>query len=347
MEAQGVGLDQIHDVIAFRIILDAPPESVYTALGIVHATWRPVPGRFKDYVALAKPNGYQSLHTTVIGPAGERMEIQIRTREMHKNAELGIAAHWRYKEGKSGARGDDDEQKFDWLRQLLDRQQELSDPHEFLDAVKVDLFPDEVFVFTPRGDVINLPRGSTPLDFAYAIHSEVGSHCAGARVNGRIVPLRHALVDGDTVEILTSEAQFPRKDWLDFVVSGKAREIRHAVRRPSGRAAGAQPHPREGLRRSGLSLARLLEAARSRLAQESRARPTISSPRSATASSRPARSSRSCAARRRPSRCRRRAAAGCSAARVPSRRRAGSTSTACPTCSCASRTAATRCRATR
>jgi GTP diphosphokinase / guanosine-3',5'-bis(diphosphate) 3'-diphosphatase len=263
MEAQGVGLDQIHDVIAFRIILDAPPESVYTALGIVHATWRPVPGRFKDYVALPKPNGYQSLHTTVIGPAGERMEIQIRTREMHKNAELGIAAHWRYKERKSGARGDADEQKFDWLRQLLDRQQELSDPHEFLDAVKVDLFPDEVFVFTPRGDVINLPRGSTPLDFAYAIHSEVGSHCAGARVNGRIVPLRHALVDGDTVEILTSEAQFPRKDWLDFVVSGKARaKIRHAVKaaeQARSRELGRDILEKE-LRRAGLSLARLLES---------------------------------------------------------------------------------------
>ena len=262
MEAQGVGLDQIHDVIAFRIILDAPTESVYTALGLVHGTWRPVPGRFKDYVALPKPNGYQSLHTTVIGPEGERMEVQIRTREMHKNAELGIAAHWRYKEGKTGAR-EEDEQKFDWLRQLLDRQQELSDPHEFLDAVKVDLFPEEVFVFTPRGDVINLPRGSTPLDFAYAIHSEVGSHCAGARVNGRIVPLRHALVDGDTVEILTSEAQFPRKDWLEFVVSGKARaRIRHAVRaaeQERSRELGRDILEKE-LRRVGLSLARLLES---------------------------------------------------------------------------------------
>jgi GTP pyrophosphokinase len=262
MDAQGVGLDQIHDVIAFRIILDAPSESVYTALGVVHGIWRPVPGRFKDYVALPKANGYQSLHTTVIGPAGERMEVQIRTREMHKNAELGIAAHWRYKEGKSTGRAADD-QKFDWLRQLLDRQQELSDPHEFLDAVKVDLFPDEVFVFTPKGDVINLPRGSTPLDFAYAIHSEVGSHCAGARVNGRIVPLRHALGDGDTVEILTSEAQFPRKDWLDFVVSGKARaRIRHAVRvaeQARSRELGRDILEKE-LRRAGLSLARLLES---------------------------------------------------------------------------------------
>jgi GTP pyrophosphokinase len=264
METQGVGLDQIYDVIAFRVIVDAPSESVYTALGIVHATWRPVPGRFKDYVALPKPNGYQSLHTTVIGPYGERMEVQIRTRDMHRDAEFGIAAHWRYKEAKSG--GDvaraDDESKFAWLRQLLDRQQELSDPHEFLDAVKVDLFPDEVFVFTPRGDVINLPRAATPLDFAYAIHSEVGSHCAGARVNGKMVPLRHELADGDTVEILTSESQFPRKDWLDFVVSGKARaKIRHSVRvaeQARSRELGRDILEKE-LRRAGLSLARLLE----------------------------------------------------------------------------------------
>jgi GTP pyrophosphokinase len=262
MEAQGVGLDQIHDVIAFRVILDAPPEAVYTALGIVHATWRPVPGRFKDYVALPKPNGYQSLHTTVIGPYGERMEVQIRTREMHRDAEFGIAAHWRYKEGRGSAKADD-EQKFAWLRQLLDRQQELSDPHEFLDAVKVDLFPEEVFVFTPRGDVINLPRGGTPVDFAYAIHSEVGSHCAGARVNGKIVPLRHQLANGDTVEIMTSEAQFPRKDWLDFVVSGKARaKIRHAIRvaeQARSRELGRDILEKE-LRRAGLSLARLLES---------------------------------------------------------------------------------------
>jgi guanosine-3',5'-bis(diphosphate) 3'-pyrophosphohydrolase len=262
MAAQGVTLDQIHDVIAFRITLDGPPESVYTALGIVHGTWRPVPGRFKDYVALPKPNGYQSLHTTVIGPYGERMEIQIRTRDMHRNAELGIAAHWRYKEGKGDAAGDDD-QKFAWLRQLLDRHQELSDPHEFLDALKVDLFPDEVFVFSPKGDVINLPKGSTPVDFAYAIHSQVGEHCAGARVNGKIVPLRHVLADGDTLEIITSEAQYPRKDWLDFVVSGKARsKVRHAIRvaeQARSRELGRDILEKE-LRRVGLSLPRLLES---------------------------------------------------------------------------------------
>ncbi|HEY8493458.1 MAG TPA: bifunctional (p)ppGpp synthetase/guanosine-3',5'-bis(diphosphate) 3'-pyrophosphohydrolase [Myxococcota bacterium] len=260
MEAQHVGLDQIYDVIAFRIILDEPESAVYQALGVVHAIWRPVPGRFKDYVALPKPNGYQSLHTAVIGPNGQRMEVQIRTREMHRNAEFGIAAHWRYKEGRAERSSDD--QKFAWLRQLVERQQELSDPHEFLDIVKVDLFPDEVFVFTPKGEVINLPRGATPVDFAYAIHSQVGEHCAGARVNGRLVPLRHQLQDGDTVEILTSDAQFPRKDWLEFVVSGKARQrIRHAIRvaeQARSRELGREMLERE-LRRGGLSLARLLE----------------------------------------------------------------------------------------
>jgi GTP pyrophosphokinase len=263
METQGLTLDQIYDAIAFRIILEAPTESVYTALGIVHATWRPVPGRFKDYVALAKPNGYQSLHTAVIGPYGERMEIQIRTREMHRKAEFGIAAHWKYKEGRSGQTEED--QKFAWLRQLVERQQELSDPHEFLDTVKVDLFPDEVFVFTPRGDVINLPRGATPVDFAYAIHSKVGERCAGARVNGRLVSLRHVLSDGDTVEIVTSDAQLPRKDWLDFVVSGKARQrIRHALRvaeQARSRELGRDILEKE-LRRVGLSLPRLLESGR-------------------------------------------------------------------------------------
>jgi len=260
MVARGVGLDQIHDVIAFRIILDGPKELVYTALGIVHGTWTPVPGRFKDYVALPKPNGYQSLHTTVIGPYGERMEVQIRTAEMHTNAEYGIAAHWSYKEGHVG--DDEDAAKFAWLRQLLEWQRDLSDPHEFLDTVKVDLFPDEVFVFTPKGDVINLPKGATPIDLAYAIHSEVGARCAGARVNGKMVPLRHRLSDGDTVQILTSASQVPRKDWLEFVVSGRARsKIRHAVRAAEKERSlhlGREILERE-LRRASLSLPKLLE----------------------------------------------------------------------------------------
>jgi GTP pyrophosphokinase len=261
MESQGLAVDEIYDVIAFRIVVTGQAEAVYSALGIVHGTWRPVPGRFKDYVALPKPNGYQSLHTTVIGPYGERMEVQIRSQEMHRNAELGIAAHWKYKEGyEHGKDGDAD--KFSWLRQLVEWQQELSDPHEFIDTVKVDLFPDEVFVFTPRGDVVNLPGKATPIDFAYAIHSEVGEHCSGARVNGKLVPLRHPLENGDTVEVLTSPSQHPRKDWLEFVVSGKARNrIRHAIRgaeNERSRELGREILDRE-LRRAGLSLARLLE----------------------------------------------------------------------------------------
>ena len=259
MENQGVSLDEIYDVIAFRMVLDGPPDLVYTALGIVHATWPPVPGRFKDWVALPRANGYQSLHTTVIGPYGERMEIQIRTEEMHQAAEFGIAAHWKY---KAGIAEHSDDSKFTWLRQLLERQGEVTDPHEFLEAVKVDLFPDEVFVFSPKGDVINLPRGATPVDFAYAIHSEVGEHCSGARVNGKMVPLRHQLVDGDTIEIQTSPSQTPRKDWLEFVVSARARSrIRHAIRvaeNARSREIGRSILERE-LRRAGFSLARLLD----------------------------------------------------------------------------------------
>ncbi len=260
MENQGLSLDQIYDVIAFRMVVDGAKASVYQALGIVHDLWRPVPGRFKDYVALPKSNGYQSLHTTVIGPYGERMEMQIRTDEMHRQAELGIAAHWKYKEGGIDRAGD--EARFAWLRQLLEWQRDLLDPHEFLDTVKVDLFPDDVFVFTPRGDVITLPRGATPVDFAYAIHSEVGASCAGAKVNGRMVQLRHVLQNGDTVEIQTSKNQRPRKDWLEFVASGKARsKIRHAIRgeeQQRSRELGRQILERE-LRRVGLNLTRLLD----------------------------------------------------------------------------------------
>jgi GTP pyrophosphokinase len=230
MEAQGVSLDDIYDVIAFRIIIDGQTEQVYTALGIIHSIWRPVAGRFKDYVALPKANNYQSLHTTVIGPYGERMEVQIRTAEMHRSAELGISAHWKYKAGELRGQNTDDE-KFAWLRQLLEWHQDLADPHEFLETVKVDLFPEEVFVFTPKGEVINLARGSTPIDFAYAIHTEVGAHCAGAKVNGKMVPLRSKLADGDTVEITTNVNQYPRKDWLEFAVTGKARNrIRSSIR---------------------------------------------------------------------------------------------------------------------
>ncbi len=260
MQRDGVSLDEIYDTIAFRIILDGAAAEVYAALGIVHAIWRPVPGRFKDYVALPKANGYQSLHTTVIGPYGERMEVQIRTHEMHRDAELGIAAHWKYKSGQVSADADDG--KFAWLRQLIERHQDVSDPNEFIETVKVDLFPDEVFVFTPRGDVIGLPVGATPVDFAYAIHSEVGDACAGAKVNGKLVSLRQPLHDGDTVEVITHPRQRPRKDWLDFVVTGKARSrIRHAIRaeeKAASRELGRELLERE-FRKAGLSLARARE----------------------------------------------------------------------------------------
>ena len=229
MESQDLTLDQVYDVIAFRVVVDGNDAACYAALGLIHSTWRPVPSRFKDYIGNPKPNGYRSLHTTVIGPYGERMEVQIRTVEMNVDAEYGISAHWKYKAGTTGEHHDDE--RFLWLRQLLEWQTHLADPHEFLDAVKLDLFPDEVFVFTPQGEVINLPRRATPIDFAYAIHSEVGDQCAGAKVNGKMVSLRHLLVDGDTVEVVTNPNQFPRKDWLDFVISGKARNhIRQSIR---------------------------------------------------------------------------------------------------------------------
>ncbi|QRN93654.1 bifunctional (p)ppGpp synthetase/guanosine-3',5'-bis(diphosphate) 3'-pyrophosphohydrolase [Archangium violaceum] len=222
MKSQGIEFEQIHDIIAFRIIMPAVP-SCYEALGLVHQLWKPVPGRFKDFIAIPKPNMYQSLHTTVVGPLGERIEVQIRTPDMHKVAEEGIAAHWAYKEGKALSVSKDDE-KFAWLRQLMEWQQDLKDPKEFLETVKVDLFTDEVFVFTPRGDVKSLPRGATPVDFAYAIHSDVGGRCVGAKVNGKIVPLRYKLKNGDTVEVLTSPQAHPSKDWLTFVKTSRAQQ---------------------------------------------------------------------------------------------------------------------------
>ncbi|HLK10436.1 MAG TPA: bifunctional (p)ppGpp synthetase/guanosine-3',5'-bis(diphosphate) 3'-pyrophosphohydrolase [Candidatus Binatia bacterium] len=221
MQAQNLLFDQIYDLVAFRVLVDSIGEC-YEALGVVHASWKPVPGRFKDYVALPKANGYQSLHTTVIGPYGERIEIQIRTREMHRVAEYGIAAHWRYKQADVAA-GPDDGQRFAWLRQLLEWQQHPDDPQEFLRSVKEDLFSEEVFAFTPKGDLLNFPVGATVIDFAYRIHSEVGHHCAGARVNGRIVPLRYQMQSGDTVEIITTATQTPSKDWLKLVKTSRAK----------------------------------------------------------------------------------------------------------------------------
>jgi GTP pyrophosphokinase len=220
MQSQNLQYDQIHDLVAFRIIVDTVSQC-YEALGVVHANWKPVPGRFKDYIALAKNNMYQSLHTTVIGPYGERIEVQIRTHEMHRVAEFGIAAHWKYKGGDNVGQGE--AQRFAWLRQLLEWQQKVSDPHEFLGSVKEDLFSDEVFVFTPNGDVLNFPEGSTVVDFAYRIHSEVGHHCTGARVNARLVPLRYRLRNGDTIEIITTTSQTPSKDWLNSVKTSRAK----------------------------------------------------------------------------------------------------------------------------
>lgn len=218
MQSQNLLFSQIYDLVAFRILVDSVREC-YEALGIVHSHWKPVSGRFKDYIALPKANMYQSLHTTVIGPYGERMEVQIRTHDMHRTAEEGIAAHWSYKEdGRELA----DARRFAWLRQLVEWQQQLKDPQEFLHTVKGDLFTEEVYVFTPKGDLYNFPQGASVIDFAYRIHSEVGNHCTGARANGRIVPLRYQLQNGDIIEIITTPQQTPGKDWLKMVKTSKA-----------------------------------------------------------------------------------------------------------------------------
>ncbi len=219
MEQQNLMYDQIYDLVAFRVLVDSVREC-YEALGIVHANWKPVPGRFKDYIALPKANLYQSLHTTVIGPYGERIEVQIRTDEMHRVAEQGIAAHWMYK--GPGMIRPEDSQRFAWLKQLVEWQQNLQDPQEFLQSVKGDLFADEVYSFTPKGDILNFPEGATVIDFAYRVHSEVGNHCTGARVNGKLVPLRYRLASGDTVEIITTPQQTPSKDWLKIVKSPRS-----------------------------------------------------------------------------------------------------------------------------
>ncbi len=228
MESQNLLYDQIYDLVAFRIMVDTPREC-YEALGIIHAQWRPIPGRFKDYIALPKPNLYQSLHTSVIGPHGERIEIQIRTHEMHRVAEEGIAAHWRYKEGEDFQLSDI--QRFAWLRQLLEWQENLQDPQEFLHNLKEDLFATELYVFTPKGDLLNFPKGSTVIDFAYRIHSEVGHHCSGARINGQLVSLKYILRSGDTVEIITTQQQAPSRDWLKWAKTPRAKsKIRNLLK---------------------------------------------------------------------------------------------------------------------
>jgi GTP pyrophosphokinase len=220
MKRQGIELDQIYDFVALRVITDSV-KNCYGALGIIHNTWRPVPGRIKDFIAMPAPNGYRSLHTSVITESGIPFEIQIRTPEMHQVAEEGIAAHWRYKEGRPIE--EEDIRNFAWIRSLIEWQSELNDPHEFLNSLKIDLYPEEVYCFTPKGEVKSFPRGATPVDFAYAIHTDIGHQCVGARVNGKMVPLRYRLKNGDIVEVMTSPGHRPSRDWLSLVATSRAR----------------------------------------------------------------------------------------------------------------------------
>ena len=225
LRRQEIDIGQLYDYLAFRII-SSSVKDCYAALGIIHQMWRPVPGRIKDYIAMPKPNFYQSLHTTVVAERGQPFEVQIRTKEMDLIAEQGIAAHWKYKEGRVGASSDDS--NFLWLRQLVEWQNDIKDPRVFMNSLKIDLYPDEVYTFTPKGDVFAFPRGATPLDFAYRIHTDVGHRCMGARVNGKLVPLRTPLKNGDIVEILTGAAQTPSREWVNMVVTSRARhKIRH------------------------------------------------------------------------------------------------------------------------
>jgi GTP diphosphokinase / guanosine-3',5'-bis(diphosphate) 3'-diphosphatase len=226
LKRQHITIDQVYDLVAIRIITESVKDC-YAALGIIHAAWKPIPTRFKDWIAIPRENFYQSLHTSVVGDGGQPFEVQIRTLEMHQIAEEGIAAHWKYKEGRRGTHTDEDE-AFVWLKRLIEWQQEVKDSREFLDSLKLDLYPNEVYCFTPKGKVIELPRGATPIDFAFQIHTQVGLMTNGAKVNGRIVPLRYQLRNGDVVEILTSPNSHPSHDWMNFVKTSRARsKIRH------------------------------------------------------------------------------------------------------------------------
>jgi len=230
IERQNIDVDQMYDLIAFRIIVGSVREC-YAALGIIHEAWKPIATRFKDFIAMPKSNMYQSLHTSVIGPYGKRMEVQIRTTEMHRIAEEGIAAHWMYKEGVSAAGHNGDDKRFSWLRHMVEWQREMSASLDVISEPHVDLFPEEVYVFTPQGHVRELPKGACPIDFAYAIHGDVGHRCVGAKVNNKLVSLKTELHNGDVVEVLTSPHQNPSKDWLKLVKSSKARNrIRHWVK---------------------------------------------------------------------------------------------------------------------
>jgi GTP pyrophosphokinase len=228
MERQGIPFEEVYDLAAVRIITDTKM-NCYAILGMIHSLWRPVPGRFKDFIGVPKSNGYQSLHTTVVGPKGFHVEFQIRTEEMHKVSEEGIAAHWKYKE--KGQIDQKTDRVFGWLRQLVEWQQDLADNRQFMDSVKLDLFPDVIYVFTPKGDVKELAKDACPLDFAYSVHTEVGNHCTGAKVNGKLVPLRHVLHSGDSVEVTTSPSQTPSKDWLKWVRTARAKtKIKHWIK---------------------------------------------------------------------------------------------------------------------
>jgi guanosine-3',5'-bis(diphosphate) 3'-pyrophosphohydrolase len=259
MVLRGKEFNEIYDLVGIRVLVDTVKDC-YAALGAIHSLWKPIPGRFKDYLAMPKFNMYQSLHTSVVGPDGRPLEVQIRTHQMHRTAEFGIAAHWRYKEG--GSKKKDDSSDLAWLAQMLEWQRETSDPREFMESLKIDLYHDQVFVFTPKGDVVSLPAGATPIDFAYAIHTEVGHRCIGGKVNGKLVPLDYRLQTGDTVAVLTSKAQGagPSRDWLQVVATPRARnKIRQwfaRERREDATVTGRDMLQRE-LRREGLPLKRL------------------------------------------------------------------------------------------
>ncbi len=269
LKKQKIELEQVYDFVALRVVTKSVRDC-YAALGIIHNTWSPVPGRIKDFIAMPRPNGYQSLHTSVISERGTPFEVQIRTEQMHEQAEEGIAAHWKYKEGRVGDQRD--ERYFQWLRQLLEWQQEVRDPQEFIHNLKIDLYPEEVYTFTPKGEVKALPRGATPVDFAYAIHTDVGHKCVGARVNGKMVPLRTRLKNGDIIEIVTAAGHGPSRDWLNFVVTSRARnKIRHYVQleeKTRSIELGRRVLEKEA-RRFGLNVKQLLESdGFARLAEE-------------------------------------------------------------------------------
>ena len=267
LKKQKISLDQVYDLLAIRIITDSV-KSCYGALGVIHNEWRPIPGRIKDFIAIPRPNLYQSLHTSVVGPEGKHFEIQIRTEEMHRIAEEGIAAHWKYKEGRRGVQ---DDQRVAWLRQLVEWQQEMRDPGEFMSTLKVELYPEEVYCFTPKGRVIALPAGAGPVDFAYAVHSEVGTTCTGAKVNSRIVPLRYELQNGDVVDILTQAGHEPSKDWLSFVKTPRARnKIKHIINANERERAIeiGQKYLEKEARRLGVQLARIQKSDLERVAAD-------------------------------------------------------------------------------